>query len=353
MPPNFHSFSQRLIAWQKVHGRHDLPWQKNRDPYRIWLSEIMLQQTQVASVLSYYERFLSRFPTLADLAQASEEAVLAAWSGLGYYARGRHLHQAARQILTRHDGHFPSSLSDLMKLPGVGRSTAAAIAVFSFGARAAILDGNVQRILCRHAAIDGYPGNSRVRQQLWLLAESLLPLDSVASYTQGLMDLGSLVCRRQKPLCALCPLASDCQAHAAGRENEFPVRKPRPKIPVRECTWVLICHHQSVLLQRRPSTGIWGGLLTPPEELPDSLLAAGVACPAPLNLPPVQHRFTHFQLNIQPVLYLMPSAAQLKLDDHWRWQALTDLAEAALPTPLRTILAALPQALDAASPGAP
>ncbi len=219
-------FAARVVAWQRAHGRHDLPWQRTRDPYRIWLSEIMLQQTQVATVVPYYDRFLAAFPDVAALAAAPEDRVLERWSGLGYYRRAHHLHAAAKMVVARHGGAFPRDPSAIAALPGIGRSTAAAIAAFAFGARAAILDGNVKRVLARHRGIGGYPGAPRVERTLWALAESLLPARGIETYTQALMDLGATICTRAAPRCAACPVAAGCVARRSGRAAELP--SPRP-----------------------------------------------------------------------------------------------------------------------------
>ena len=233
-------FADRLVAWQKAAGRHDLPWQKTRDPYRIWLSEIMLQQTQVATVIPYFQRFLARFPTLQALAEASPDVVSAHWAGLGYYARARNLHRCARQIVAVHAGKFPESTAELTALPGIGRSTAAAIAVFAFGRRAAILDGNVKRILCRCFGIAGNPGQAAVDRELWALTERLLPEGDCEAYTQGLMDLGATVCTRSRPRCGDCPLGESCRARLEGRQSELPTARPRVKLPERRTTFVQI-----------------------------------------------------------------------------------------------------------------
>ncbi|MBS1197438.1 MAG: A/G-specific DNA-adenine glycosylase [Proteobacteria bacterium] len=333
------TLAQRLIAWQKCHGRHDLPWQQTRDPYRIWLSEIMLQQTQVSAVIPYFQRFLARFPDLAALAAASQADVLEAWAGLGYYARGRNLHQAAQQVMQHHGGHFPPDPAALAGLPGIGRSTAAAIAVFAFGARAAILDGNVKRVLCRHAGIEGFPGLPTVDKKLWALAESLLPDNEVEIYTQGLMDLGSGVCSRRRPDCATCPLSADCIAFAEGRQNVLPSPKPRSKLPERASTFVLITDGRAVLLQRRPPSGIWGGLLVPLEGEPEALLAQlALVSERTQWLPELKHSFTHFRLTMRPVLCQLAKRPQNLNDPSWHWQELAALEKAALPTPVRRIL---------------
>ncbi|MEI8302698.1 MAG: A/G-specific adenine glycosylase [Burkholderiales bacterium] len=254
------AFARRVIAWQRAHGRHDLPWQASRDPYRIWLSEVMLQQTQVATVIPYYQRFLATFPDVASLAAAPSEQVLALWSGLGYYSRARHLHRAAVEVMTRFGGAMPTDPALLETLPGIGRSTAAAIAVFSVGARAAILDGNVKRVFLRHGAIDGDPASGAVLEQLWALAQARLPASALPAYTQGLMDLGATVCTRSRPACDRCPLAHDCQALASGQPTAWPQPRARRVVPRRELPLLLIVRGDTVLLQRRPEQGIWGGL---------------------------------------------------------------------------------------------
>src|SRR5574341_1248690 len=250
------SFAAKLVAWQRRHGRHDLPWQGTRDPYRRWLSEVMLQQTQVAAVIPYYKRFLRRFPTVSALAAASEDAVLRLWSGLGYYARGRNLLSAARKI--SRGGGFPRTAAQIAELPGVGRSTAAAVAVFAYGERAAILDGNVKRVLARVFGV----GEER---KLWPLAQRLLPRGGIETYTQALMDLGATVCTRN-PDCGAYPVRADCVARKTGRTAELPAPRARKTLPLRKATWFVYRHDGSVLLERRPSSGIWGGLWCFPEK---------------------------------------------------------------------------------------
>jgi len=336
-PPEF---ATRLIAWQKCRGRHDLPWQQSRDPYRVWLSEIMLQQTQVAAVIPYFERFLERFPDLPALAAAPQGAVLEAWAGLGYYARAHNLHRCAQQVMAEHCGRFPDHPEALQQLAGIGRSTAAAIAVFAFGRRAAILDGNVKRVLCRHAGIDRYPGDVATERELWALAESLLPEKDIEAYTQGLMDLGATLCTHSRPRCGDCPLAEDCQARIQGKQGEWPVARPRAAIPERASTFVLITDGKGILLQRRPPSGIWGGLLTPPEGDLEAVLAqlglSGAECK---TLPPVRHAFTHFRLTITPVLCRIARPPMCEAD--WHWLPLAEAGSAALPTPVRKVLGAL------------
>lgn len=337
-PSSAGDFARRIIAWQKRSGRHDLPWQQNgrkRDPYRIWLSEIMLQQTQVATVIPYYQRFLARFPDLASLAAASSEAVMALWSGLGYYARARNLQRAAQQVVAQWGGHFPRNASDIETLPGIGRSTAAAIAVFAFGARAAILDGNVKRVLARAFGIDGFPGEKTVANRLWALAESLLPERDIKAYTQGLMDLGATLCLLRRPRCGDCPLAAQCVALRESRIAELPSPRARRAVPQRAVTLLVLHCRGRVLLERRPPKGIWGGLLSLPE------LAAGKPprrCAGATQLPLVRHAFTHFRLDITPLLC---KVSRCNTPEGGVWLSLKALDEAPLPAPIRRILESL------------
>ena len=331
-------FTEQLIAWQKIAGRHDLPWQNTRDAYRIWLSEIMLQQTQVSTVMPYYLRFLASFPDVMALAAAPIEAVIEHWAGLGYYARARNLHRCAQQIVATYGGNFPDSLEQLADLPGIGRSTAAAIAAFSFGRRAAILDGNVKRVLCRQFGIDGLPAATAVDRQLWALAEGLLPDEDIEVYTQGLMDLGATLCTRSKPRCADCPVASGCAARREGRQNELPTAKPRAKLPERTATFVLLSDGQRLLLERRPPSGLWGGLLVPPEGEPDQVAARlGLRLGEKLPLPAMKHSFTHFKLTLEPVLCRIESPAHLG-GAGLEWVDLDKAADAGVPTPIRKLI---------------
>ena len=340
-------FARRLIDWHRDHGRHDLPWQGSRDPYRIWLSEIMLQQTQVSSVIPYYTRFLERFPDVATLAASPVEDVMALWSGLGYYARARNLHRAAQQVMQAHDGRFPDCSASLITLPGIGRSTAAAIAAFSSGERVAILDGNVKRVLCRVFGIEGFPGEKAVENRLWTLAESLLPDTELGTYTQAQMDLGATVCTRGKPACMRCPMAEACVAARSGRTRELPAARPRKTIPRRSTQLAVVVCNGRVLVERRPPSGIWGGLLALPElpgtgtTLPAWAFGDWSAGQTPVALPPLTHTFTHFVLDIQPWrIDLTHPPAQLAEPAH-QWLALDQLADAALPTPIRQILTRL------------
>ena len=333
------AFAHRLIQWQKRHGRHDLPWQQSRDPYRIWLSEIMLQQTQVATVIPYYQRFLERFPDVAALAAASPAAVAEAWAGLGYYARARNLHRCAQLVVERHGGRFPQSARELAELPGIGPSTAAAIAAFAWGERAAILDGNVKRVFCRHFGIEGFPGAAAVEKSLWALAGALLPEGDMEAYTQGLMDLGATLCTRSRPDCGRCPLQATCAARQQGREAELPAVRPRPALPERDTTLVLISDGQHLLLERRPPAGIWGGLLVPPEGEPEPVLTRlGLRAEWSGELPVLRHTFTHFRLHIRPVLCRVGADARLAAAGNLEWLDIGFAPEAGVPTPVKKLL---------------
>lgn len=343
------SFADRLIAWQKTAGRHDLPWQNIRDPYRIWLSEIMLQQTQVTTVIPYYQRFLARFPDIQALAAAPVETVMEHWAGLGYYARARNLHRCAREVVARHGSRFPASAAGLEELPGIGRSTAAAVAAFAFGERAAILDGNVKRVLCRYFAIDGFPGTAAVHRQLWQLAKTLLPQRGIEAYTQGLMDLGAGICTRSRPACERCPLTANCQARQQGRQAMLPTARPRPALPERTATFVLLRDGARLLLERRPPVGLWGGLLVPPEGAVDAVLARlGLRARDCRPLPPLRHTFTHFRLTLEPVLCdveVPPRLAEPGCEWH-EWVPLEQAATAGVPTPIRKLLKQVASAAD-------
>jgi A/G-specific adenine glycosylase len=340
-------FATRLIAWQAAHGRRDLPWQRTRDPYRVWLSEIMLQQTQVATVLGYYARFLDRFPTVAALAAADLTEVMPLWAGLGYYARARNLHACAQAVMRDHGGAFPRSAQALARLPGIGRSTAAAIAAFCFDERAAILDGNVKRVLARHFAIDGDPAQAAVERRLWTLAGSLLP-DAPAgmpAYTQAVMDLGATLCTRSQPRCNDCPLAASCIARRDGRVDELPAARARKAAPLRRAQMLVLLHAEAVLLQQRPPEGLWGGLLAPPQYDDETQLRAGLlaltgAANEPSALPPRRHAFTHFTLEFTPRLARLDRLPALH-DAALRWVPLAAIESQALPAPVKTLLADL------------
>jgi A/G-specific adenine glycosylase len=337
-------FAARVVEWQNRAGRQDLPWQGTRDPYRIWLSEVMLQQTQVATVVPYYGRFLERFPDVLALASASLDEVLRLWSGLGYYSRGRNLHRAAAHIVEVHEGRFPTRVGELVLLPGVGRSTAAAIAVFSVGAREAILDGNVKRVLARCFAVEGFPGDAPVQKRLWGLAESLLPHDGIEQYTQGLMDLGATVCTRSSPACTRCPVASTCKARGLGRTGELPTPRPRRSLPKRRTVMMLVFRGGKVLLQKRPPTGIWGGLWSLPEfssvrhALEVFPGTQGVTLQSHRALEPLKHGFTHYSLTIEPLLCTARGTPRQVNESGGVWLALDEAIKSPIPAPVRTLL---------------
>jgi len=301
-------FRRRVLAWFDIHGRKRLPWKENATPYRVWISEIMLQQTQVATVIPYYERFVARFPDLASLAAADLDEVLGLWAGLGYYARARHLHQAARTAQRHHGSELPLDSDLLQTLPGIGRSTAGAILALAAGRRQAILDGNVKRLLARFAAIEGWPGQTRVLATLWELAERYTPTVRVADYTQAMMDLGALICTPRRPRCAHCPLAEGCSAHRQGREATYPTPKPKRDLPVRATRMLLLRDAQgAVLLEHRPPVGIWGGLWSFPECALAVELTVwcrqqwGFEISAETPWPVIRHSFSHFHLDMTPV----------------------------------------------------
>ena len=350
------SFSHDVVTWQRAHGRHALPWQNTTDAYRIWLSEIMLQQTQVAAVLGYYARFLARFPTLAELAASPSEDVMAHWAGLGYYTRARNLHACAKRVMLEYGGVFPSDPALLAELPGIGRSTAAAIAAFSSGARAAIMDGNVKRVFARVFGIDHYPGEKRVEDALWLRAHALLPEGGgIESYTQGLMDLGATLCTRSRPDCGRCPLQARCVAYATGRTAELPVRKPKKTTPEKRAALLAIVDAGQVLLAQRPDSGIWGGLLSLPEVDGHAALGGADVGAAAVDamaarfgrvdevqaLLPLVHVFTHYKLHISP--YRIVLAERGATPPGHVWLDLATIADAALPAPVKKLLLQLAQ----------
>ena len=343
-------FSARLIAWHEHFGRRDLPWQNTRDPYRIWLSEIMLQQTQVVTVMPYYQRFLSVLPDVQSLAAASINVVLELWSGLGYYRRAHLLHRAAHEVVVRFGGAFPRDAATLETLPGIGRSTAAAIAAFAYGERGAILDGNVKRVLARHQGVEGYAGESAVERALWGRAAHLLPDARIEAYTQALMDLGATVCLRSTPDCARCPVADDCIARLQSRIDELPAPRPRKPLPQRQIGILLIRRGDEILLERRPPTGIWAGLWSLPEISCDTDVAAycrerfGAAVIADEAMAPIEHAFTHFRLRLTPLpctVERWPARAEDAAGAASLWLPLPDATGAALPAPIKKLLRSL------------
>ena len=348
-------FADALIDWQKQHGRHQLPWQGTRDAYRIWLSEIMLQQTQVATVIPYYARFLDSFPDVAALAAAPTETVMAHWSGLGYYTRARNLHRCAQQVVANHAGKFPSDPETLASLPGIGKSTAAAIAAFAYGARAAILDGNVKRVFCRVFGVEGFPGQAAVEKHLWQRAEAMLPARDIEAYTQGLMDLGATLCTRTRPACDRCPMQSRCIAHASGRTSELPARKPKKAIPEKSTVMLVVVHEGEILMEQRPPEGIWGGLLSLPElnrlssgtsdvDLDEQLalaLSSFGDIDEIMQLGNFVHGFTHYRLSVMPVHVTLRQRHVVAAQSDYEWRALAQISAAALPSPVRKLLLTL------------
>jgi len=339
------ALAPRLLEWFDAHGRHDLPWQLERTPYSVWVSEVMLQQTQVGTVIPYYERFIARFPTVAALAAAPLDDVLANWAGLGYYARARNLWRAACIVVAEHGGRVPEDFDALHALPGIGRSTAGAILAQALGGRFPILDGNVKRVLARYHAVAGWPGESRVANELWRHSEAHTPRERVADYTQAIMDLGATLCTRAKPACTVCPLASDCAAALAGAQALYPAPRPkRERAQRRVAVLVVRAPDGRVLLERRPAQGIWGGLYSLPElgreESPREWCARslGACVAAERELSVIEHAFTHFDLDLEPMLVTLaasPSAVQDR--DDWLWCRPEALA-VGVPAPVAALL---------------
>ncbi|CAD5105909.1 A/G-specific adenine glycosylase [Zestomonas carbonaria] len=337
-------FSGAVLDWYDAHGRKDLPWQQGITPYRVWVSEIMLQQTQVSTVLGYFDRFMDALPTVRDLAEAPEDEVLHLWTGLGYYTRARNLQKAAKIVVERHGGEFPRSVEQLAELPGIGRSTAGAIASLSMGLRAPILDGNVKRVLARYAAQAGYPGEPKVAAKLWELAERLTPHARVNHYTQAMMDLGATLCTRSKPSCLLCPVRSGCRAHLLGRETAYPESRPRKALPQKHTLMpILASRDGAILLYRRPSSGLWGGLWSLP-ELDDLAALAPLAARHALELgerhelPALTHTFSHFQLAIEPWLIHVEATSPAVAEGDWLWYNLATPPRLGLAAPVKKLL---------------
>jgi len=339
-------FSEAVLRWYKQHGRHDLPWQKNTSLYCTWVSEIMLQQTQVATVIPYFEKFMASFPDIAALASASQDDVLLHWAGLGYYSRARNLHKAARMIAESHDGKFPQDYEDVLALPGIGPSTAGAILAQALGQRHAILDGNVKRVLARYQAVAGWPALSQVEKTLWHWAEKYTPLEQVADYTQAIMDLGATVCTRASAKCHVCPLVDDCLAYQTNRVAELPTRKPKKVLPIREKRLLIIRNDKGdYLMEKRPPAGIWGGLWSLPELAMDQPVAEIVSQNWQLtvnqhdDLPVFRHTFSHFHLDITPCrVQVTASVRAIAEGEQYQWCA--DITQLALAAPVSTILQA-------------
>lgn len=345
-------FSERLLAWFDVHGRHDLPWQHPRAPYRVWVSEVMLQQTQVRTVIDYFQRFVLELPDIASLAAASEDRVFGLWSGLGYYSRARNLHRSAQIVMDQYGGELPTDFETLQTLPGIGRSTAAAILAQAHSQRHAILDGNVKRVLARHRGIDGWPGGGKVQAVLWHEAQRFTPHARIADYTQAIMDLGATICIRSRPRCADCPVAADCVARLENRTAELPQRKPQRVIPTRATTMLLLRNADGyVLLQKRPPTGVWSGLWSLPEfddrNAADKALGDYGATHSK-ELDAFTHTFSHFRLDISPLLVDVAGTIRAVADaPDLEWYGSEQWSVLGLPAPVRRLL----QSLDTHQPG--
>ena len=341
--PRIISIASRLLAWFDGAGRKHLPWQQDPTPYRVWVSEIMLQQTQVATVLGYYARFMERFPEVRALAAAPLDEVLHLWTGLGYYARARNLHRAAQIIVAEHSGEFPQTLEAVQALPGIGRSTAGAILALSRAQRHPILDGNVKRVLARYFGIDGFPGEREVEQRLWALAEECTPAERVAHYTQAIMDLGATLCVRSRPLCAACPLTEHCVARIEGRQSVLPTPRPKKIRPQRSAHVVLMVRDDgAVLLEHRPPAGIWGGLWTLPQfderAAADAWIGQGGGG---VSLPPYSHSFTHFDLTLHPLLVRSLPAQAVADSPRYCWYEPRQPARIGLAKPAVELIRAL------------
>lgn len=340
------NFAPRVLAWFDEHGRKNLPWQANKTPYRVWISEIMLQQTQVTTVIPFYHKFMASFPTVEALAAAEQDEVLAHWSGLGYYARARNLHKAAKMLVDEFDSEFPQTVEGVCELPGIGRSTAAAILSISRGVQAAILDGNVKRVVARFHAVPTWPGEKKTENALWDLVDHYMPSERCGEYTQAMMDLGATLCTRSKPQCLLCPLQTDCQARLTQDPTQFPIRKPKKTAkPEKSLQLLVVMNAQGqCLLEKRPQTGIWGGLWSLPELASDEPLvlhieqrfATQVTAVTPLSS--FRHTFSHYHLDIAPSRLHIADTHLVLESNKYQWFDPQDALAQGLPAPVRTIL---------------
>ncbi len=339
------AISESIINWHKQHGRHDLPWQHDVTPYRVWVSEIMLQQTQVVTVIPYFNRFIAAFPEVQMLAQAGIDHVLSHWAGLGYYARGRNLHRAAQMVCEDYGGVIPADKEKLMALPGIGLSTAGAVMALAFKQRHAILDGNVKRVLSRFYAIDGWPGSTDVQKQLWRVAEELTPKNDVGLYTQAMMDLGAIVCTRTQPKCGECPLTHECVARETNAQHQYPTLKPKKAVPLRKSIFLLLENKAGeILLHKRPPTGIWGGLWCFPECSPDDdieawlLAETGFSAAIAKKLSVIKHSLTHYRMEILPIHLKVKQCNNVRATDEQQWCLSGDALKLGVPVPVRNLL---------------
>ena len=335
-------FAQQVLDWYQRFGRKTLPWQQDKTPYKVWLSEVMLQQTQVATVIPYFERFMARFPDVGDLAAAPLDEVLHLWTGLGYYARARNLHKAAQQVVERHQGEFPQNFDDVAALPGVGRSTAGAILSLSLGQHYPILDGNVKRVLARCYAVPGWPGKKEVEKRLWQISEEVTPAAGVNHFNQAMMDLGALVCTRSRPKCEICPLNSGCVAYANSSWASYPGKKPKQTLPERSGWFLMMQHGDGVWLEQRPPVGLWGGLFCFPqferEEALQAWLDARGIKGQPQQMTAFRHTFSHFHLDIVPMWLEWPSAGAAMDEAGGLWYNLAQPPSVGLAAPVERLL---------------
>lgn len=340
-------FGHKVLAWFDNHGRTGLLWQRQKTPYRVWVAEIMLQQTRVAAVIPYFEKFMRHFPDVHILAKATDDEVMSYWAGLGYYARARNLHRCAIQVVEKYHGEFPDTQSELQALPGIGRSTAGAILSQAFGKRGIILDGNVKRVLSRYAAIPGWPGQAAVAKQLWRLAEQLTPNHRLDAYTQAIMDLGSLVCLRRRPACAICPLSESCQARQQGLIGQIPGSKPKKPLPNKSTRVMILRNKEKILLEKRPPVGIWGGLWSLPEidiTLSEQAIENMLRDRYGLNITAIEklrsfhHVFSHFRLRIEPWIIDTSSMHNCIEEPGRQWYRLRELSNIGMPGPIGRFL---------------
>ncbi len=341
-------FSQSILNWYDKYGRKTLPWQQAKTPYKVWLSEVMLQQTQVATVIPYFERFMAKFPTVVDLANADQDEVLHLWTGLGYYARARNLHKAAQIIASEYNGEFPTTIEEVNALPGIGRSTAGAVLSLSLNQHHPILDGNVKRVLARHYAVEGWPGKKPVENVLWGHAEDNTPADGVQRYNQAMMDMGAMICTRSKPKCELCPVSATCIAHGAGNPLDYPGKKPKKVTPEKEGWFLILAHKGEIWLEKRPASGIWGGLFCFPQHDSKAALLTHLEDHFQLDTPSVsvldgfRHTFSHFHLDVSPVLVELSAMPQNIMEgQQGLWYNLQHPDEVGLATPVKRILTEL------------